>query len=374
MTGAPHAIVFAGGGTGGHIFPSLAIAERVRALRGDDAPRCVFLVSQRAVDARILTDHAERFEALPARPFGVRPRALASFLWNWGESVRRTRSQLRLLRAEGEVRMVCTGGFVCAPAARAAIAERVPYVLVNLDAVPGRANTLIARHAAASFTIEGGRTPHGWTPIAPIVRAEAMSSLEPADARRALGLDPALPTLLIVGGSQGARTLNGALRALLGAAPELFAGWQALHLSGDGPVEELQQAYRGAGAPARVEPFLREMGLAWRSATLAISRCGAGAVAEAWATQTPCVFLPFPFHRDDHQRANARALERVGGAIVITDHVDAAANAQAIRPTLERLLREPSEPARMRAALAALGPADGADRVARALLGLPDTT
>lgn len=370
MNASRHAIIFAGGGTGGHIFPSIAIAERIRQRAADKAPECVFVVSDRPGDARILRARGERFVTLPARPFGARPRALAGFFWNWGSSVRAVRAEIRRLRSEGAQRIdvVCTGGFVSAPAARAAVAERTPYTLVNLDAVPGRANSLIARRASRVFTVEGSDAPAGWSRIPPIVRDEAISALSPEQARQALGLDPALPTLLVVGGSQGARTINDAILALLSESPELFTGWQVIHLTGESRTADIRAAYSGAVEAARVEEFLREMGMAWRAATLAISRCGAGAVGEAWASGTPCVFLPYPFHRDDHQRANAQALERVGGAIVLTDHVDAGANAQALRPALESLLRDPQQADRMRGALASLGAADGADRVAWAMM------
>ncbi len=112
------------------------------------------------------------------------------------------------------------------------------------------------------------------------------------------------------------------------------------------------------------------MGLAWRAADLALSRCGAGAVAEAWANRVPALFLPYPYHRDEHQRWNAQPLVDIGGALLERDRIDPALNAKAAGATLAALLRDPPRLRAMAAALERLGPADGADRAARRILGL----
>ena len=141
-------ILFAGGGTGGHIFPALAIAERL-----DAASRRVFICSDRAPDAEILRKERADFRVIPAKPFGVRPRALVMFLRSWGPSVRAARAIIRQSRAGGaEATVVAMGGFVAAPVAQAARAEGVPVLLVNMDAVPGKANRWIARRAARVVT------------------------------------------------------------------------------------------------------------------------------------------------------------------------------------------------------------------------------
>src|SRR6185369_12742683 len=143
-------ILFAGGGTGGHLFPALAIAEQV--VERAPGTRVRFLCSDRPLDAEIL--RAERlgggavgFEVVPAKPFGSRPVTLAKFVWSWGGAVRAGRAAILAAKKDGPVWVVAGGGFVAAPVVQAARAENVPVLMLNLDAVPGRANRWIARHA-----------------------------------------------------------------------------------------------------------------------------------------------------------------------------------------------------------------------------------
>src|SRR5690606_34808033 len=150
----------------------------------------------------------------------------------------------------------------------------------------------------------------------------------PAQAREALGLAPDQPVLLVTAGSQGAATINRMMMALVkhpqGRAA--LADWQVYHLSGAREREAVERAYAEAGVAARVEPFCQRMGLAWRSAELAISRAGAGSVAEVLANAVPTIFMPYPYHKDQHQRLNALPLADAGGAVLVQDHIDAEAN------------------------------------------------
>ncbi len=369
-------ILFAGGGTGGHLYPGLAIAERVREMcerAGDEAPRMEFLCSERAIDRSILERAGVAFEAIPAKPMLMRPMGLARFVASWGPSVRAAREAIRRARGtkhKGEgarVVMASMGGFVAAPCVQAARAERVPVVMVNLDAVPGKANRWIAKRAdrVLSAVALPGRS---WEVVGPIVRREAVNRESPEACRLALGLDARRQTLVVTGGSQGATSLNEFLGAFARAHADLLTEWQVLHQAGKDGGASVEAAYREAGVRASVREFVSPMAPAWGSATLAIARCGAGTVAEIWANRVASLLLPYPFHRDDHQRANARALEEAGLAIVRTDHVDAAANLRDAGEVLTALLREPARIEAMRAKGAALGPADGAGEAARAVL------
>lgn len=368
------AFVLAGGGTGGHIFPNLAIAEQLELLIGR-RPRCVFAVSARPLDAQILKDESREFEVIPAEPFVLRPRGLLKFLNSWGRSVRAARELLqKLKRDHGRVDVVATGGFVSAPVAQAARVERVPVTLVNLDATPGRANRWIARHAARVFT--AAETPSvNWPVIRPLVRAAAMAPGDAQACRKKLGLDPDRPVLFVTGASQGAGTINKLLVALIEkhAADFVSRGWQVIHQTGPRTdakdIENSRGALKSAGTSAIVEAFFREMGVAWGAADLAISRSGAGSVAEAWANATPSVFLPYPYHKDQHQRANAAILVRAGACVVEDDLIDPEKNAGRAGASLLELMRDDAKREAMRAALKSLGPADGANTVARALVG-----
>jgi UDP-N-acetylglucosamine--N-acetylmuramyl-(pentapeptide) pyrophosphoryl-undecaprenol N-acetylglucosamine transferase len=366
--------LFAGGGTGGHLYPGLAIAEAILAARPD--AHCRFLCSERPLDAEVLAQEtldgrAVEFEPIPAKPFGLRPGTLWRLVTSWGSAVRAARGALS--REPGPVVMVAMGGFVAAPAVQAARAQRAPRVLVNLDAVPGRANGWIARHATRVLTAApaSARVPGpGWEPIPPIVRRSVLSVGSPGECRRALGLEPERPTLLVTGASQGAETINGLMRAFARSDAGALAGWQVIHQTGKAGLEQTRGAYEEAGVPCLVRPFFERMSLCWGSADLALSRAGAGSVGEAWATATPTLFLPYPYHRDQHQHANARALVEAGGALVLEDLIDPDANLRSAGRALANLLGEPAARDQMRAALRRLGPADGAERAARVLLAV----
>jgi len=371
----PDAVVlFAGGGTGGHIYPGLAIAEHLGALaraRGITIT-CRFVCSDRAIDRAILERERADFEPSPAKPLATRPMGLLRFMRAWGPSVRHARRVIAGARAAAgrdRVHLVAMGGFVAAPAVQAARVERCPVTLVNLDAAPGKANRWIARRADRAFTtfpVAAGFA-RDWTSIPPIVRAAAVEHRSPAEARAALGLDPARPTLTITGGSQGAGSINRLMAALARDQPGALAGWQVLHQTGDDDNGALADAYTRAGVPARLEKFVPAIGLWWRAADLAIARAGAGSVAEAWANAVPTLFLPYPWHKDQHQRLNAAPLVAAGAAALATDHIEPAANIRELGPALTHLLQSPGARQTMAAALGRLGPADGAPRVARSL-------
>jgi len=366
------AIIFAGGGSGGHVFPALAIRERVLAARAD--ARTVVVCSEKEIDRRVLEQSgADKidFRPIPARPFSLSPLRLLKLARNWGRCVREARALIRELRADCDVRICAVGGYVSAPVVQAARVERAPIVLINLDAAPGLANRWAARHAERVFTAAAlDRERAGWELIRPVARSAAFAPGPAAACRERLGLEAEGRTLVVLGGSQGARTINLAMLELARRQPEWMRGMQILHQTGGGFAEagDLSQAYENGGGHAHVVEFVEEIGAAWGAADVVLSRAGAGSVGEAWANGTPTVFLPYPFHKDEHQRRNARVLEAAGGAVVLRDAIQPAANADTLGETLARILTDANERARMARALHSLGPADGADRVAEALV------
>lgn len=364
-------VLLAGGGTGGHIFPALAVAERLTALQ--PGVSCRFLCSNRPLDAEILSKESLRgapvsFRALSAAPFGLRPRTLLRFVSHWGESVRHAREEIRALRSAGKsVVIAAFGGFVAAPVVQAARVEKAPVVMANLDAVPGKANRWIARHAGDILTTTPiDRFP--WPVCGPIVRSAALAPADPAECRRRLGLTDSLPTLVICGGSQGAGSLNRMLLDMLRDDPGVLQGWQVVHQTGKADAEACRAAYASANIPSLVEPFFREVGLLWGAAELAVCRAGAGNVAEVWANRVPAVFVPYPHHKDNHQRANALPLERAGAARIAEESGPVSGGVPAPIAALRSLLAQPTERERMREKLRGMGPADGAGKMAELLL------
>lgn len=387
-------VLFAGGGTGGHLFPALAVAERLvvssRALGG---VRCRFLCSTRAIDAEILgaetlvggdvgggeghvgTKSPVDFIAIPAYPPALRPRAFVRFISNWSLSVRAARAQIRASRAQGPVVVVAMGGFVAAPCVQAARVEKCPIIMVNLDATPGRANRWIARHADQILNAAPGsadlaptpkRTP--WQPITPIVRQAALAPGDRAECRRQFGLDPDRLTLFVTGASLGAASVNGFLAEFVRAHRDAMRGWQVIHQTGKGDIEPTRQAYAEVGIPAVVMPFLRTIGQAWGAADAAVGRAGAGSVAEAWANRVPTLFLPYPYHADQHQKRNAEPLVRAGAALLAEDRIQPQATLQSAGPSLLELIQDGGTRDRLSRGLKNMPKVDGAERVAREVL------
>lgn len=367
-------VVFAGGGTGGHIHPNLAVAEALAA-RLPGRVRAVFVVSERPIDRRVL--ESERIEAFefeiltsPSKPMVLKPWALAKFVLSWGGSVRAGREAIRSLRETCErVVVVSTGGFVSPGVAQAARVEHVPFIMVNLDAVPGKANRLMQRWAGTLLS-SAATDDARYERIPPIVRWRMRDRSPREEACAHFGLDPGKLTLLVTGGSQGARSVNEFVLGAIEAMGERFdrARWQVLHQYGPSGEEEITRRYAELGVRAHVTPYIPLMDLAFAASDACVCRGGAGAIADLWAMRTPALVLPYPGHRDQHQKLNAQELERAGGVFVGTDLTTSAENLRVNLGNLEKLLEDEGR-ARMARAIAALGPADGAERVAERMMG-----
>lgn len=361
-----HAILFAGGGSGGHIAPGLAIAERLAAI----APnmRRIFVCSHRAIDRQMLEDEDVVSIPIAALPFSTRPRGLLSFVRAYRTSVKQVREIIRTMHVR---HVVALGGFVAAPAARAAKKCGAPSTLVNLDATPGKANRLLARTCTNIYSAveTPGRPNFASSIVGMPVRKRAIAPADVQTCRAKLDLDPKTPVLLITGASQGARSINEMMTALAASNPAMFDGWRILHLTGAGEEAATARAYEQAGVAARVMPFLSDMGLAWGAAELAISRAGASSVAEVAINAVATIFLPYPYHKDMHQRENARPLVDAGCAMMETDLIETADNVREIGPAIEAMLADDDRRAAMRAALRERSPGDAAERIARLIVG-----
>lgn len=370
MTARPDTlrIALAGGGSGGHIYPNLAVLEALEAALGPESVSATFLVSTRDIDRSILESELRHFTALPASPVQLRPRALARLVFGWGKTVRAARAALR---DHGSQIVLATGGFVSAPVSFAARAERIPFVLLNLDAVAGKANRFSARSATLRMTtVTGPQVPASWEPIRPVVRHSAMPRGTPAECRQRFGLDPDRPTLLVTGGSQGARSINRMMALLTRDNPGSFKHWQILHQCGSGESDKQHAEYQRSWANAVCLEYIDDMASAWGAADLAVARCGAGTVSEIWASRVPSVLLPYPYHRDNHQALNAERLSNAGVAIVHTDLIDPAANTAQAGATILELMLDDQAREQMRSDFDQLGPTDGAQTIAQRIIDL----
>lgn len=356
-------VLFAGGGTGGHIYPNIAIAERLAQNRPDVKAR--FLVSDRIGDARILDQDGWEYSVLPIRPLPPlgRPWRLPRFAISWRRSLRRVSE---FIDTAPTAAMVATGGFVSVPAIVAAGRAGVPVALVNLDAVPGIANTYLARYADQVFSSYRTRRLPAAEVIGVPLRRAALAPVDRHRARQRLGLDPDLPVLFITGATHGGRSLVDAVMMLLAEhdAQRLLEGWQVFHQCGSYEEDVLQSAYAAAGVSAKVVAYCPRMGEAWGSADLAIGRAGAGTVAEAWANAVPTIFVPNPHHRVQRRGLNVEPMVDTGGAVNVEDRLDPRTTAGELRMLLADLIGEAHRRSRMREALERTRPRSGAELVA----------
>ena len=241
--------LFAGGGSGGHVSPGLAVAERL--LHHDPDAECHFICSQRPID-RVMMDRAGMsFDTMPACGLGRTPGSML----NWYRRHRETTAATRALLQSRRFDLVLTlGGYVAAPVARAAASEHVPVFLLNLDRVPGKANRAIAARTRNRLSaVEPIRVRGEWDIVGMPIRSSAMAPDTPEACRRTLGLDPDRKVLLLTGASQGARTLNQALPKIAANRPETFDEWQVLHLCGDDSIiDALTDAWTQSGVEATV--------------------------------------------------------------------------------------------------------------------------
>jgi len=357
-------MLFAGGGTGGHIYPNLAILEALPALREDSGITAHFIVSNRAIDQQVLEPFDLPNTALVMRPFTVHPMKVLGLVDSWRRSRRQVQAVLKQARPAA---LVATGGFVSVPAAQEARRAGVPVAMVNLDAVPGKANRFMARYADVIFSCYDTAALPGAARIGLPLRSASIGPDDPAAARSALGLDPARPTLMITGGSQGAQSVNRTIVALLGRRPvrAALAGWQVFHICGPDHIDAMHEQYESLDVAAHLSAYCDRMGCAWRAATLAICRGGAGSVAEVWANATPAIFLPYPGHRDQHQKLNARPLVEAGGALMFDDRSDGRQNADALEDGFVALVQNRGRLEEMADALRRTRPPAGAQTVAQ---------
>ncbi len=358
--------VFAGGGTGGHLYPALSVVDQ---LRGFDRPMDVtFFCTSRPIDGEVLGKMRVESHPLSVRPFSTRPWQWAGFLYHWRRSVTEC---MQAFRRRPPAVVVGAGGYASGPPVEAALRLRIPAFLLNPDAVPGRAN----RHFAARPRLTGifaqwDITRTYFPPSAPVwvmgcpVREgfRPRSPAERADTLRSFDLESDRPTLLVTGASQGARTINEALMLL---AEEIArTEWQVLHLSGKDDRQRVERCYAEAGLPARVLTFTDRMPEAMSASDLIVARAGASSLAEITSTGIPAILLPYPYHRDEHQRHNGQQLVDGGAALMMRDTKDAASNATALRPLLNKLMTQGELRGRMKESSLRMGRPKAARQIA----------
>jgi UDP-N-acetylglucosamine--N-acetylmuramyl-(pentapeptide) pyrophosphoryl-undecaprenol N-acetylglucosamine transferase len=310
-------IVFAAGGTGGHVYPALAVAGEMVKRRPDT--EILFIGGTRGIERSIVDGSGYRLETIPAIGFPRKPSpAMVSFVWNLGVSIIRSRRTIRKFRPAV---VMATGGYVSGPPVIAARTLGVPVVIQEQNSLPGISNRTLGRFADLVFLgfedaepFFRGRTVTIFTgnPVREEIGTHARE-----EGARAFGLDPSLPTILVFGGSQGSKAVNRAVSEASGRIAERNV--QVLWQTGDREFPLLKDRDGGAGGRIRVLPYIKVMADAYAASDLVVARAGAMSIAEITACGLPAIFIPLPTAAENHQEKNARSLEKAGAAEVILE-------------------------------------------------------
>ncbi|MEE8557345.1 MAG: undecaprenyldiphospho-muramoylpentapeptide beta-N-acetylglucosaminyltransferase [Myxococcota bacterium] len=304
-------VVLAGGGTGGHVFPALALAEGIR--KEEPSARVRFFGTEQGLEHRLVPQAGYEIDFVPSGPIaGKGPIGRLRGLASIARGTVMARGRLRHLDAD---LVVGVGGYASVPAVAAAASLGIPTALLEPNARAGRANRLLGRVARAIFVqfeeaasaFPSHKVHRVGAPVRTIPEHKPNASAQEVE-------------LLILGGSQGSRSIN---RSIVGALGELSEEnrFRITHQTGERHLEEVRDAYRTAGVSAEVVPFLEDVPERLSRADLVVARSGASTVSELCAAGVPSILVPYPFATDDHQMANARALSRVGAAVVVPDTV-----------------------------------------------------
>jgi UDP-N-acetylglucosamine--N-acetylmuramyl-(pentapeptide) pyrophosphoryl-undecaprenol N-acetylglucosamine transferase len=299
--------ILAGGGTGGHVIPALAIAQCLKELYGAEV---LFIGTARGMETRLVP--AAGFELRLVQVGALKNVSLATRLktafdlplaiWRSGQILADFRPDV----------MIGVGGYASGPAMMAAALKTIPSIAFEPNVVPGFANRLVApmvTAAAVHFTETGRYFRRSRVTGVPVRRA----FFDIAGCRTG---DPR-PTLLVFGGSQGAHAINQAVIQSLNLLRAAVSGLHIIHQTGERDYNDAQAAYLAASGTAEVYPFIDDMPGAFAQADVLLCRSGASTVAEITAAGKPAIFVPFPGAADDHQKRNAEALQRAGAAIMI---------------------------------------------------------
>ncbi|MCR4403186.1 MAG: undecaprenyldiphospho-muramoylpentapeptide beta-N-acetylglucosaminyltransferase [Firmicutes bacterium] len=335
--------LFAGGGTGGHVYPAITVARAL--LERDPAAKVIFVGTRRGLEADIVPKEGFVFHTIEVA--GLHRRLSPGLVLTALGAFKGLAQSIQILLRERPDVVVGTGGYVSGPVVLAAWMLGIPTLIHEQNALPGLTTRMLSRIASAVAVTyhESARClarKSGIVVTGNPVR-KAIITADRQEGARAMGLDPDRPTLLVFGGSQGARAIN---EAMVAAVPDLLArnrDLQVIHQTGrrdhEWVLEELERRGVGRGKTSRlvVEPYLYEMHMAMACADLVVSRAGAISIAEITARGLPAVLVPFPGAAEGHQEKNARALESAGAAVVI---LQSELTGDFLRDTVEALLRD----------------------------------
>lgn len=342
-------VMILAGGTGGHIFPGLAVAKALRA-RGIDV---IWLGAEGGMETRLVPQHGISIDTIVVR--GMRGKGVATLVLAPFKLVAAVRAARRVLALRRPAAVISFGGFAAGPGGLAARLAGIPLVVHEQNRAPGLTNRVLARMAVR--VLSGFPDTFGVEQVVGNPVREEIAAIEPPEQRFEGRSGPL--RLLVLGGSQGARALNNEVPSALAMLRRVVA-FDVRHQSGQALHGQAVKAYSDAGIKASVDPFIADMARAYAWADVVVCRAGALTLAELCAAGIGSVLVPFPQAVDDHQTKNAQYLLARGAAQVLPQGESLA---QRISATLE-ILSERIDLLRMAQSARALAKPDAADRVA----------
>jgi len=353
-------MMIAGGGTGGHLFPGIAIAEAF--LKKDGANEVLFVGTERGLEKRVLKELGYPLETLDIE--GIKGRSWKRSMQAAFKIPGSMMQAYKMITKYSPDVVIGVGGYASGPAVLTAHFMGIKTAIAEQNALPGVTNRILSKFADRIFLSFPDRDQ--WFPKAKSVvtgnpiRASFATNLEIAEKKEDVPFQ-----ILIFGGSQGAHAIN---MAVVAAAAELGKSMEKLkfvHQTGEKDAEEIRNAYKGLKIKAEVHPFIMDMAKAYREADLIICRAGATSVAEITAMGKAAIFVPFPFAINDHQTKNAEILVHARAAIMIPER---DLSGRQLADTIERLIGHPATVEDMRNRSKALGNFRAADDVAEACI------
>jgi UDP-N-acetylglucosamine--N-acetylmuramyl-(pentapeptide) pyrophosphoryl-undecaprenol N-acetylglucosamine transferase len=309
-------IVVAGGGTGGHLFPGLAVVEELR--RRNPSLEVTFVGTEQGIESRVLPKLGERLETI--RVSALKGKSASGLLESIGKLPGAAGEAMSILRRHRPDLVIGVGGYASGPLVATAAALRIPTAVLEQNAHVGLTNRLLARlvgRAYVSFPETAREFPahkvrSSGNPLRRgFVRAARRALVDPA------GFEARASTILVLGGSQGARVLNEVVPEALTAVER--GSLRVVHQTGASMVDLVTARYRELGVDAEVTPFIEDMATAYTHAALVIARAGATSVAEICAIGRASILVPYPHAADDHQAKNAEALASQGACVAIRE-------------------------------------------------------
>lgn len=354
-------VVIAGGGTGGHLFPGIAVAEEF--IKRDRKTEVLFIGTKRGIESKLLGQAGYKLKIIDIE--GIKGRGFPALVKGFYQIPQSMWQSGRILKQFRPQITIGVGGYASGPAVMAAYLMGIPTAIAEQNAVPGITNRILGKFADKIFvTYEQTTTLFS--------RSKVLLSGNPV--REAFTGARGLPKaekdfrfLLIFGGSQGAMAINKSVVEMLPELQKMKTKIRVLHQTGAREVESVRDAYSRYGIQADVTPFIVDMAGAYRQADLIICRAGATSLAEITAAGKAPILIPFPWATNDHQTKNARALADAGAAIMINEN---DLNGNKLFEVVENLLNNPTKLQQMEENSAKFGNIDAAATIVDACLEL----